>query len=415
MSDRYEPFSPARIEALGEALRAPVIRDIEGLASLRAEVSGARSPLAGLSALLEGDPQLGERFFTRMLPSLLRAARELVTSGIPSLPVHAQGTATRSRLPRSSVPGWIAHILLGTLPPPSPDHPCVDALLLLRRTEPQELAKLHCILELFDRTADGTLPGTLTIERRVAPPRTAKEWETDRSPLPAIEVRDAEAIEDAELHLQVDFANRFLGGGVLSGGCVQEEIRFAVAPELLVAMICSPRMEDGEAILVHGAERLAQTRGYAFKLQYAGSYQDCSPRLPDGTPDVSLVAIDALDFRRADSSAQYTERFMLRELRKASAGFSSDERGLRVATGNWGGGVFLGDPALKAVLQWLAASACGRAVRYHPFGDPRVAGLASFAGRASARFGSVGALWARLLEVMSEAPGGPIFDRILGR
>ena len=55
--------------------------------------------------------------------------------------------------------------------------------------------------------------------------------------------------------LQVDFANMYLGvrfssrlslysslthtsqGGVLSGGCVQEEIRFSISPELIAAML----------------------------------------------------------------------------------------------------------------------------------------------------------------------------------
>lgn len=44
-----------------------------------------------------------------------------------------------------------------------------------------------------------------------------------------------------------------------------------------------------------------------------------------------------------------------------------------VATGNWGCGVFRGDPELKAVIQWVAASAAGcPAVVYHTFGDRRM-------------------------------------------
>lgn len=44
-----------------------------------------------------------------------------------------------------------------------------------------------------------------------------------------------------------------------------------------------------------------------------------------------------------------------------------------VATGNWGCGVFKGDPELKAVIQWAAASAAGCPVMvYHTFGDQRM-------------------------------------------
>ena len=37
--------------------------------------------------------------------------------------------------------------------------------------------------------------------------------------------------------LQVDFANKFVGGGVLGDGCVQEEIRFLINPELIVTRL----------------------------------------------------------------------------------------------------------------------------------------------------------------------------------
>ena len=44
-----------------------------------------------------------------------------------------------------------------------------------------------------------------------------------------------------------------------------------------------------------------------------------------------------------------------------------------VATGNWGCGVFRGDPELKAVIQWAVASAVEcPAMVYHTFGDQRV-------------------------------------------
>ena len=55
---------------------------------------------------------------------------------------------------------------------------------------------------------------------------------------------------------------------------------------------------------------------------------------------------------------------------RASAGGS---RVRPVATGNWGCGVFRGDPELKAVIQWAAASAAGCPVLvYHTFGDKRI-------------------------------------------
>jgi poly(ADP-ribose) glycohydrolase len=222
----------------------------------------------------------------------------------------------------------------------------------------------------------------------------------------------AGVIEDALGCRQVDFANRYLGGGVLSGGCVQEEIRFAVSPELLFGMIVSPRMGAADAIVVRGAEQFAQTRGYARSLQYAGSFADPCARGDDGTPDVELVAIDAVDYRRFDPRAQFSQAHLLRELGKARSGFLRDARAIPVATGNWGCGVFGGDPALKAVLQWLAASAEGRALHYFSFRDPRIGDLAAFVATAQKRVGTVGELFQRLL--MNCEPGGTeLYERLL--
>ena len=53
-----------------------------------------------------------------------------------------------------------------------------------------------------------------------------------------------------------------------------------------------------------------------------------------------------------------------------------------IASGNWGCGAFCGDPYLKVVLQWVAAS-LARAPRllYFTFGDPRLQQV-SFASSA---------------------------------
>ncbi|CAH3199435.1 unnamed protein product, partial [Porites evermanni] len=48
----------------------------------------------------------------------------------------------------------------------------------------------------------------------------------------------------------VDFANCLIGGGVLGGGHVQEEIRFCINPELLVAQMFMEAMQDNESIVI---------------------------------------------------------------------------------------------------------------------------------------------------------------------
>ena len=191
---------------------------------------------------------------------------------------------------------------------------------------------------------------------------------------------------------------------MLGHGCVQEEIRFAVAPEHLAAMIISPRMAADEAIVMRGAERFAAVRGYARSLAFAGSCRDGSPRADDGTVDVEFVAIDAVDYRWADPARQFTEAEMLRELGKARAGFRRDGRGLPLATGNWGCGAFGGDPRLKSLLQWLAASASGWNICYFTFDDPRTHELADTV--AALRGRTVGQLWQAVVRALPAGENG---------
>jgi hypothetical protein len=48
--------------------------------------------------------------------------------------------------------------------------------------------------------------------------------------------------------------NRLVGGGVLGRGCVQEEIRFVICPELIVARLFTEALDSTEALLVVGEE-----------------------------------------------------------------------------------------------------------------------------------------------------------------
>ena len=46
----------------------------------------------------------------------------------------------------------------------------------------------------------------------------------------------------------MDFANKYIGGGVLGHGLVQEEIRFIVAPELIVTLLLTEELSDDECL-----------------------------------------------------------------------------------------------------------------------------------------------------------------------
>lgn len=425
------PALPPPAREVLDAMRAAAASPPRDLAELRRTYAqlaprpvyepgpGELQSLTALEALCAREPGFTARLFDRIVPAVLRAAAAY-PRGV-AVPLLVAGRAGRVVLPRTLVASIVAHMVFDTLgEPPGHQEARRRATFghLLLRPESNKLAKLRCMLAYFDRLAGDAgsgprvLPGRLTIERDVLrlPARGVAQWASDSSELAAFELAPEGGVEDSPDALQVDFANRRLGGAVLSHGCVQEEIRFSVCPELLAAMPLCDTLEDHEAIRLHGAERFANVTGYAADLAYAGDAHDSCPRLADGTPDVTLLAIDALDLRRVERgpAVQFEPEMLLRELNKAYVGFGGARprpaHPVTIATGHWGCGAFRGHHALKAVQQWLAASAVGAALRYHTYGDARGGDLAGFTTAARARFGAVGPLWQRLRAVV---PAGP--------
>lgn len=296
--------------------------------------------------------------------------------------------------------------LLGDLPAPRFDRAGCSL-------SAQHRAKWLCLLIYFERIA-GRRRGADAAEwggRRVSFSRLVadtSELELDGSwlgcgaPVCAVTASGAGTIEDAgPAALQVDFANATIGGGVLRHGCVQEEIRFLICPELIVSRVLAETLADNEALAIRGFERFSKYTGYASSFACAGRYEDGarpdgSPRPPSEPLLTSLVAIDATPYGRdmGVRMSQYRHRYMEREMNKAFVGFGPFEAvsaehapaTLEVCTGNWGCGAFGGCLQLKAVLQILAASRARRpAVRYLTFGDQQLArGINALAARVTA-------------------------------
>ena len=169
----------------------------------------------------------------------------------------------------------------------------------------------------------------------------------------------------------VDFANRYIGGGVLSGGAVQEEIMFVQRPELIVSLAVCESMLPNEAIVISGAREFCKTSGYYKSFRFESAC--CNMINP-------VVAIDAPDCREVEWSLEHS-------LTKAVAGFSSPllrELGITsFSTGNWGCGVFANPHRKQILVQWLAMSIVGlereykvlvgrRTMSYAHFNNPAV-------------------------------------------
>ncbi|KAK7871165.1 hypothetical protein R5R35_002408 [Gryllus longicercus] len=235
--------------------------------------------------------------------------------------------------------------------------------------------KLKCIFHYFRRVCHSPPKGNITFSRRCIPPSGCPSWESSGHFFRKLHVSSHGTIEECgKGMLQVDFANKMVGGGVLGWGCVQEEIRFVICPELIIARLFTECLDATEALLITGCEQFSTYEGYADDFTWAGDYQDSTPHDCSGRKLCSVIAIDALYLRYP--AQQFVVTNLLREINKAYVGFFNQEVNpdhlSAVATGNWGCGVYRGNTRLKALLQLMAATQTGRALAYFTFGDDQL-------------------------------------------
>ncbi len=165
------------------------------------------------------------------------------------------------------------------------------------------------------------LPNTnITFERRCL--KTPKNWKTSTEKLHIICVVCGGRIEDAKGMLQVDFANKYIGGGVLADGAVQEEIRFLISPELLVSRLFTQKLDDNEAMIITGSIQFSDYVGYREDFKFKKLQIEIDEQhniLPKR--EAQVVAIDAKFFLPNRSKEQFTKCLIDRELHKSYVGF----------------------------------------------------------------------------------------------
>lgn len=64
----------------------------------------------------------------------------------------------------------------------------------------------------------------------------------------------------------------------IAQGAVQEEIRFAICPELIISRLFTEELQDNEALLIKGAERYSNYNGYARTFEWHSDHVDETPR-----------------------------------------------------------------------------------------------------------------------------------------
>ncbi|XP_065335356.1 poly(ADP-ribose) glycohydrolase-like [Cloeon dipterum] len=238
--------------------------------------------------------------------------------------------------------------------------------------ENSKVEKLKCLLEYFRQVTSSNISPNLDemVTFKLCRVERIPKWEECGDKMGNFIFEKSNMFDcDKEL-AQVDFANKSIGGGVMSNGCVQEEIKFITCPELIVsAMIFKNYMADNEAIVIEGAAPYAKYTGYGKTFKFAGPVTNLEKEKKSKT----IIAIDAINFHESGVHGpkyqQYSKQAVDRELLKAYVGFSNCPGQMNIASGNWGCGAFGGDVELKMCIQWLAASYAGKELYYFGYSD----------------------------------------------
>lgn len=99
-------------------------------------------------------------------------------------------------------------------------------------------------------------------------------------------------------------------------GCVQEEIRFVICPELIISRLFTEALEDNEALSITGVERFSNYSGYANTFRWDGNYEDDTPYDESGRRRTTVAVIDAIKFNNPRD--QFHCAAVLREVNKVT-------------------------------------------------------------------------------------------------
>ncbi|XP_060944898.1 poly(ADP-ribose) glycohydrolase [Limanda limanda] len=324
-----------------------------------------------------------ENYFDTLFPKIAALALSLPQHVKKAIPLLQTGKCHAITLSQVQISCLLANAFFCTFPHRNSsrpnaeyqNYPTINFNSLFGNWSDRKKEKLRAIMHYFNVVTDEkTKPeGLVTFERRCLRDSELPSWRRCDEKLSKLYVTSKGNIEaNCAGMLQVDFASRWIGGGVLGSGLVQEEILFLMNPELIVSRLFTERLADNECLIVTGSQQFSQYSGFGDSFQWAGPNDDKLKRDEWGRLQRQILAIDALQFK--NPREQYHMTKVTRELNKAFCGFKGhgdDEPD--IATGKWGCGVFNGDPQLKAVIQLMAAAKAKTGLAFFTFGDEELA------------------------------------------
>ena len=347
------------------------IRDVAALVQLldTINVTLRSRSLSDYGLLQEVLDLRGLTFFSRVWPVLAKIALEmpdLFPEG--RLPMLSSQTPS-VRLSRKQTACLIVHQFLCTFSAPHSRDEYYDFSIWYFEEQPRPQAcrlYLEGMLTYFDHITQS--PSTLhkseaDLEfRLVTSAMTAvedifTEAEITRFDAPRIDL-DHIGLPDGAC---VVSANKVVGFG---RSATQEELQVGTSPEACVVTLITPVLHNDQVLIVRGAELVMGVTGDRLSLQYNKLHENQSDwAFQQNTWEKrTMLFMDALELDLAEREDGLLPDLLpsniARELQKAYTAFSSGDYS-HVVTGLWGCGAFCGNPDVKSVIMWCAASMAG--------------------------------------------------------
>ncbi|OBT44500.1 hypothetical protein VE00_04928 [Pseudogymnoascus sp. WSF 3629] len=380
------PFWELFNALMGEEINSPrgVIDLLESIAiSLRQKTD---TDYGFLRDFMNG---LRDDFYTRTWPALVGLALEMSSLFPEHSLIILSSKSPQVKLSRRQTACLVVHQFLYTLTAPTWQDGYQDFHIWYNSEQPHAGAVdayLTALFTYFDRITDND-EYSLVAHNPASWP-ISYTLHTNRDPLPTVqhnlfplEVLELPAASTSPEVLgipdgaSVISANKFIGFGRTG---TQEETHVGASPECCPAVLVTPPLEDNQALVVVGPEAMIVIAGYGRDARCA------EVLLPSGGSAIhhrkwakrTMLFIDALELDVADRRGGLPDVLpgnVERELRKAYTGFRASritcEGSPRdpfsvIYTGFWGCRTFGGNPDIKALIQWCAASLDGSSMKF---------------------------------------------------
>jgi len=230
------------------------------------------------------------------------------------------------------------------------------------------------------------------------------DWTNVSDSLTDFSIRSGK-IEEVSDAVEVSFSDEELGATDLLIGATQQPIKFFMHPELILGVLFCEIIKDDEALLIKGVKQFSVFTGYSSTFMMEKE----DPNETLSSEEKEILLLDPIDFikiseeekdvwkkeekinnalndfnlnsfeenkltamKKEDQKRkvqqylyQYQKDKVLRELNKYYVGFSADDIKEKISSGSGGCGIYGGNPQLKFLMQWIAASVTKKELAYN--------------------------------------------------